>query len=139
MQNLVIDVSFIIRKLMAQLPGDIFRHFRFINHFDSAEYNDTFKIQRPTAVFLHTFIQYTVRCTVILFQRVHLMAVPAAVKVDPVIGFTVVMIQRNAVRISIITVYRQHAAHGFMKDFPAFFLRQFLTESDQFSEHVDIL
>lgn len=86
-----------------------------IDNFHSAEHNNTVNVERPLSVFSVSPIVHAKGSLIAFLNSVHLMTLTGSVKVQLIVILAVPVINRNAIRITVIPYERQNAARLFLK------------------------
>ena len=122
-------------EFIAQLSANIHRLVKILDDPDPSENYDTLDIQRPFALVSVTAVINAEGSFVASPESIDLVPRLAAVKVDMTVFLAVIVIDRNAVRVSVIADLGKHASRLVFQYFFAFLKRDRLLFSYYLSEH----
>ena len=139
MLNLVRDIFFVRGEFIAQLPADLQGTGMIFNNFNTAEDNDAPDIQRPLAILPIALIEDAERGFVMTPDCINLVAGDAAVKINLSVFRAVIMVNRHAVGIVIVSENREDTTQLIFEKLNAFFPGKLLFDSCYFSKHGKLL
>ena len=103
--------------------------------FDMSEYNHGLNVQGPFSLAAEALVKDTERRLVTAFYRIDLMSALRTMEVELSILFTVEVIHRHAIGVTVVPQHGEHAARLILKDRQTLFLCEQLFLSQHFPEH----
>ena len=101
--DLFFDVFDVIGEFIAELTADFHSLVKIFNDPDPSENNNALDIECPVAIFAVASVVNAERCFAAIIDRIDLVSGLSAVKIDVTVLLTVVVIDRHAVRISLVS------------------------------------